>query len=58
MLREALAQFPYVTLALVGQLIFFAVFIGVIGWAFRKGSTPFYDHLANLPLEEGKNKHE
>lgn len=51
MIRDFLANFPYVSLAIVGQLLFMTIFIGSIGWVFRKGSKKFYDQLAAIPLE-------
>ncbi|MGZ3653244.1 MAG: CcoQ/FixQ family Cbb3-type cytochrome c oxidase assembly chaperone [Bdellovibrionota bacterium] len=58
MYRELLVRFPLIDLVLVGQLIFFAIFCGALGWIFRKGSKEFYETLANQPLEKGEDSRE
>ncbi|MBT4088650.1 MAG: cbb3-type cytochrome c oxidase subunit 3 [Deltaproteobacteria bacterium] len=37
--------------ALFSLILFFSVFIGVLIWVFRKGSSEFYRSLARIPLE-------
>lgn len=56
--RHFLTHFPFISLVVAGQLLFLAVFLGAFFWIFRKGSKNFYDHLANLPLDERGNSHE
>lgn len=56
MIRQVLAYFPLMDLVLVGQLLFLALFLGVVAWVFRKGSGKFYDSLSRVPLED--NEHE
>lgn len=56
MIRQALAYFPMMDLVLVGQLLFLGLFLGVVAWVFRKGSSKFYDSLSRVPLED--NEHE
>lgn len=55
--RDVLTHFPFMSLVLVGQLTFFAVFVGALFWVFRRGSKGFYQNLAELPLDE-RNGHE
>ncbi len=38
--------------AMFSLLLFFSVFIGVLVWVFRKGSSEFYQSLAGIPLEK------
>lgn len=58
MIREFLKNCPYVDLAVIGQLIFFVLYITALVWVFRSGSKSFYERLARLPLENGGNSHE
>lgn len=52
MIREFLKACPFVDLAIIGQIIFFTVFLSVIFWIFRKGSKQFYQKMAQIPLEQ------
>jgi len=54
MLREVLTKFPFTTLVLVGQLLFFAIFVGALGWIFRPGSKRVYGYLEKLPFQAGE----
>jgi cbb3-type cytochrome oxidase subunit 3 len=56
MIRQVLANYPLMDLVLVGQLLFLAIFVGVVAWVFRRGSSKFYDSLARVPLEENENE--
>jgi cbb3-type cytochrome oxidase subunit 3 len=58
MIRQVLAQFPFMDLVLVAQLLFLGVFLSVLFWVFRKGSSSFYSHLSRLPLDGEENSHE
>lgn len=58
MLRETLKHFPLIGLVMTGQLIFLTVFLGTLFWVFRRGSKPFYDRLASLPLTGKGDGHE
>ncbi|RZA00891.1 MAG: CcoQ/FixQ family Cbb3-type cytochrome c oxidase assembly chaperone [Proteobacteria bacterium] len=51
MKNEVLTLFPYINLVVVGQLTFFTVFVGSLFWVYRRGGKPYYDEMANLPLE-------
>ncbi len=51
MKQEFLANFPFMNLVVLGQLLFFSVFVAAIVWVFRSGSRGFYEKLAALPLE-------
>ena len=37
--------------ALFSLILFFTVFVGVLLWVFRRGSSEFYHSLARLPLD-------
>jgi hypothetical protein len=52
MYRDVLTHFPWTSLVLTSELIFFAVFSGSLFWIFRKGSKDFYDRLANMPGDD------
>lgn len=53
MKQQFLANFPYVSMAITGQLLFMTVFVSSVFWIFRKGSKDFYARLATLPLDNG-----
>jgi cbb3-type cytochrome oxidase subunit 3 len=53
-MSEVFKQFPMINLVLVGQLLFFTIFLGALLWVFRKGSKDFYQQLAELPLDQHK----
>ena len=55
MYSEVLKQFPMLDLVVVGELIFFTVFVSALVWVFRRGSKEFYDKLSRMPLEEGSS---
>ena len=42
-----------IDLVVLGELMFFAIFVFALIWVFRSGSKGFYDQLANLPLDNG-----
>lgn len=58
MKQQFLANFPYLSMAIAGQLIFMTVFISSIFWVFRRGSKEFYAQLAAIPLDRKENSHE
>lgn len=37
---------------LIGLIIFFVFFIGMVVFVSRRARKPFYDRMANLPLDE------
>ncbi len=51
MKQAFLANFPFMSLVVAGQLLFLAVFLAALFWVFRSGSRAFYDKLAVLPLD-------
>ncbi len=51
MKQEFLKNFPLMDLVVVGQLLFFTVFVAALFWVFRSGSKEFYQKLAHLPLD-------
>ena len=50
MKQEALAYFHMPMLSLIGLMIFFAFFMSMLLWVYRRQGRPMYQHLANLPL--------
>ncbi len=58
MKQAFLANFPYVSMAIVGQLLFMSVFIASIFWVFRRGSKELYAELASLPLDRKDSRYE
>ena len=38
----------------VALVLFFGIFVAVLGWIFRPGSTQIYEHEARLPLDESR----
>lgn len=46
-------NFPWINLVVVGQLMFFAIFMAALVWIFRSGSKDFYKNLSELPLDKG-----
>lgn len=51
MKQAFLKNFPHMDLVVMGQLLFFAVFVAALIWVFRSGSKGFYEKLAELPLD-------
>jgi cbb3-type cytochrome oxidase subunit 3 len=51
MKAEILSRFPHIWLSCIGLLLFVGVFLGALGWVFRKGSREFYSALSRGPLE-------
>lgn len=52
MIREYLAHFEYVKVAVAGQLLFLAAFLMILYRTFRKGSE--HIEASRIPLEEGE----
>jgi len=52
MKQNFLKNFPLMDLVVVGQLLFFTIFLCALVWVFRSGSKGFYDKLAALPLDD------
>ena len=57
MLAQVASQFPMIWLSCVALLIFLGVFLGVLAWVHRKGSSELYHAIAHQPLE-GANHHD
>jgi cbb3-type cytochrome oxidase subunit 3 len=53
MIREVLANFPYIWIPVLAFTIFFAIFIGVLIITLNKGNKNLYSYLANAPLDKG-----
>ncbi|HMP71956.1 MAG TPA: cbb3-type cytochrome c oxidase subunit 3 [Kiritimatiellia bacterium] len=53
MIRNALEHIQGIAiLPIIGLLLFFAVFTGMLIWAIRM-RKPYIDHMGNLPLNDG-----
>ncbi len=53
--RDVLTHFPFLSLVVIGQLLFLTIFVGALFWVFRKGSKSFYDRMSSLPIDNGGN---
>lgn len=51
MKQEALKYFTDTYLTAFGLVIFFAFFVGVLLWVYRKQSTVHYARMLELPLQ-------
>lgn len=53
MIRNALEHIHGIAiLPIIGLILFFAVFTGMLIWAIRM-RKPYIDHMGNLPLQDG-----
>jgi len=52
MKQEVLSFFNLPSLTVIGLVLFFTLFSGMLWWVLQKTREPLYDHLANLPLQE------
>ncbi len=58
MLSQVASKFPMIWLTCLGLLIFLGVFLGVVAWVFRRGSTELYQQLAGAPLDADRHAKE
>ncbi len=56
MKSEVLKNFPLPWLTVVGLLLFASVFVGILIWTRRPGSTALYRRMASLPLIESDSQ--
>lgn len=56
MKQEALKYFTETHLTVLGLVIFFTFFVGMILWTHRKSSKSLYRRLSELPLKEEQNR--
>lgn len=56
MKQEYLKFFPYINLTIAAFIIFFAVFVLVFWWAYRRENSEKWIHAANLPLNDEGQK--
>jgi cbb3-type cytochrome oxidase subunit 3 len=54
MIRQFLANFPFVWMATTAQIIFLSVFVSSVLWIFRPRSKEFYADLSNLALDKDR----
>ncbi len=52
MKQAVLALFPHMGLAIVGMLLFLAVFTGWAVWTFSRKRQADFDRASRLPLED------
>jgi hypothetical protein len=52
MLSQIASQFPMIWLSCIALLMFFGLYLGILAWVHRKGSTEIYGRLALAPLTE------
>lgn len=48
-----MSQIANVNLSVLGLLIFFVYFCGVVYWTTRKDNQKRYEQIQNLPFEDG-----
>jgi cbb3-type cytochrome oxidase subunit 3 len=46
-----LKDFPFTELTAAALILFFIIFIGVVAWVFRPGSTGTYHQIEKFPLD-------
>lgn len=54
MKTEVLSHFQWPELTVVAFLIFFIFFLSVLFWTVRKGSKQLYQHVSDIPFQDGK----
>ena len=52
-MKEGMSHFTDTYLTILGLLVFFFFFIGVLVWTSLKGNRENYKELEQLPLREG-----
>jgi len=55
MFREAMSQFSQIHLTIIAFFLFFACFIGIAFFTYRKSAREYYERMARLPLDEGNS---
>jgi len=50
MLSQTASQFPMIWLSCIALLMFFGLYMGILAWVHRKGSSEIYGRLAMAPL--------
>lgn len=53
LIREFLHNCPHVDLVVLGEVMFFGLFVAALFWVFRPASKGFYEKLSQLPLDNG-----
>jgi cbb3-type cytochrome oxidase subunit 3 len=58
MIRTVLSQLPFDQewMSIAGLLIFFSFFLFSVFWVYRKNTSPFYEELGRIPLDEKEMK--
>ncbi|MCB0272035.1 MAG: cbb3-type cytochrome c oxidase subunit 3 [Bdellovibrionales bacterium] len=51
MIKEQMASASPLTLVIIGLVLFWFIFLGIVAWTFRKGSKQKYNEIADIPLE-------
>jgi cbb3-type cytochrome oxidase subunit 3 len=53
-MKDGLEAFTDTYLTVIGLMIFFLFFVGVITWVSRKSGKHLYEKMEHLPLMEGE----
>lgn len=54
--KQWITHFNDTHFAIMGLIIFFTFFIGLLFWVYRKNSSQVYGQLELKPLEDGESK--
>ncbi|MBF0236791.1 MAG: cbb3-type cytochrome c oxidase subunit 3 [SAR324 cluster bacterium] len=52
MIRDVMAEVGFSFWGITSLLIFFILFVGILGWVFRKNSSRQYEDISRIPLEK------
>lgn len=58
MKQSVLAGFDWTILTNLALIIFLSLFIGILFWVFRKGSSKIYQKASNVPFASEGEKYE
>ena len=58
MKQEGLSFFTDTYLTVIGLLLFFLFFVGVILWVRRKSGATYYQNMEQMPLRDGEISYE
>lgn len=54
MKKEALSLFPHLNWSIAAFVIFCIVFVGLLFWVYRRGSSQHYGEISKFPIGEEK----
>lgn len=58
MKQDGLSFFTDTHLTVLGLMLFFLFFVGVLIWVYRKDSNKYYETMEHLPLKDGELSYE